>query len=148
VDLPTPPPYGTLAYMSDELPPERAWSTDDGANEWWPALPGQAVSPGSDDADVNLPQTVPGGMDRLRATAPLLNARRVPPGVHHDVATPIPVTATLRWETGEEERDTVAVEWWTSAHDGSVVRVQISDSRVMTGAVWLPAEDVRRRQER
>jgi hypothetical protein len=128
-----------------ELPgPDPAWSTDDGTNEWWPALPGGVSGPSDDDV-VNLPQTVPGGMDRLRATVPLLNAQRVPPGVHHDVFDPIPVTVTLRWETGEEERDTIAVEWWTTERDGAVVRVQISDSRVMTGAVWLPAGDVRRR---
>src|SRR6478609_4529401 len=77
---------------------------------------------------------------------PLLNAQRVPPGVHHDVDQPIPVTVTLRWETGDEELDTLAVEWW-GAGDRAVVRVQIADARVITGAVWVPAADVRRRSE-
>lgn len=132
--------------MTDELPgPDPAWSTDDGSNEWWPALPGPAVSPARDDADVNLPQSVPGGVDRLRARVPLLNAQRVPPGVHHDVADPIPVTVTLRWPTGDEQLDTMALEWWTTERDGAVVRVRISDPRVMTGAVWVPADDVWRR---
>jgi hypothetical protein len=30
-------------------------------------------------------------------------------------------------------------------HDGAVVLVRISDPRVMTGAVWVPAADARRR---
>lgn len=89
---------------------------------------------------VNLAQTVPGGLSRLRAAVPLLNARPVPPGVHHDVDRPIPVTVTLRWESGAEPLDTVAVEW-----TATLVRVRIADLRVMTGAVWVPAADVRRR---
>lgn len=89
---------------------------------------------------VNLAQTVPGGLSRLRSAVPLLNARPVPPGVHHDVERPVPVTVTLRWETGPEPLDTVAVEWTPT-----LVRVRIVDLRVMTGAVWLPAADVRRR---
>lgn len=91
-------------------------------------------------AVVNLARTVPGGMARLRSAVPLLNARPVPAGVHHDVEQPLPVTVTLRWETGAERLDTVAVEWTTT-----LVRVRIADLRVMTGAVWLPAADVRRR---
>ena len=87
-----------------------------------------------------LPQTVPGGLSRVKGTVPLLNARPVPAGVHHDVERPIPVTARLRWETGIEYVDTLAVEWW-----GGVVRVRIIDLRVMTGAVWLPVEDIERR---
>jgi hypothetical protein len=47
---------------------------------------------------------------------------------------------TLRWATGTERLDTVAVEW-----TATLVRVRIVDLRVMTGAVWLPAADVRRR---
>ncbi len=89
---------------------------------------------------MNLAQTVPGGVSRLRAAVPLLNARPVPPGEHHDVDRPLPVTVTLRWATGTERLDTVAVEW-----TATVVRVRIVDLRVMTGAVWLPAADVRRR---
>lgn len=135
---------GTLVVMTELPGPDPTWETDDPATEWWPALPG-GVSPLDDDDVVALPQTVPGGMDRLRATVPLLNAQRVPPGTHHDVTEPIPVTATLRWETGEEQLDTMALEWWTTERDGAVVRVRISDSRVMTGAVWVPAADVRRR---
>lgn len=54
------------------------------------------------------------------------------------------MTVTLRWETGTEQLDTLAVEWW-GAGDRAVVRVRIADSRVMTGAVWVPAIDVRRR---
>ncbi|MCG7285341.1 hypothetical protein MHY85_05045 [Cellulomonas sp. ACRRI] len=53
---------------------------------------------------------------------------------------PIPVRVTLRWETGDETVDTVALEWTPR-----LVRVRVSDLRVMTGAVWVPAEDVRRR---
>lgn len=89
---------------------------------------------------MNLARTVPGGLSRLRAAVPLLNAREVPPGEHHDVDRPLPVTVTLRWATGPERLDTVAVEW-----TATLVRVRIVDLRVMTGAVWLPAADVRRR---
>lgn len=88
----------------------------------------------------DLTQTIPGGLSRVKGTVPLLNARPVPPGVHHDVEHPIPVTVRLRWETGVELYDTVAVEW-----SGGVIRVRIADLRVMTGAVWVPVEDVRRR---
>lgn len=95
----------------------------------------------SDTLPVSLPQSVPGGMHRVRAAVPLLNARPVPPGVHHDVDRPIPVTVTLRWATGVEVVDTVALEWTRT-----LVRVRIADLRVMTGAVWVPAEDVRRQQ--
>jgi hypothetical protein len=96
----------------DDRPPDVAWTTDVGDSEWWPALP-SPVSPGADDADVHthpLTHTVPGGMDRVRGTRPLLNAQRVPPGLHHDVTDPIPVTVTLRWGTGEEQLDTDAME--------------------------------------
>ena len=92
----------------------------------------------------SLTHTVPGGMDRVRDARPLLNAHPVPPGKHHDVPDPIPVTATLRWATGVEQLDTAAVEWWGTG-ERAVVRVRIADPRVMTGAVWVPAEDVRRR---
>lgn len=45
--------------MTDERPgPDPAWSTDDGANEWWPALPGGVSGPSDDDV-VTLPQTGP-----------------------------------------------------------------------------------------
>lgn len=100
---------------------------------------GRPVRPCSQTGHVNLPQTVPGGMSRVRAAVPLLNQRPVPGGVHHDVDRPVPVTVTLRWATGTEELDTVALEWTRT-----LVRVRIADLRVMTGAVWLPAEDVRR----
>lgn len=90
--------------------------------------------------DRSLLGHVPGGMSRIHSVVPLHNQREVPPGVHHDVEHPIPVTATLHWETGTEQLDTLAVEW-----DRHLVRVRISDARVMTGAVWLPVEDVRRR---
>lgn len=40
--------------------------------------------------DHPLTHSAPGGMDRVKATMPLLNAQRVPPGVHHDVDDPIP----------------------------------------------------------
>lgn len=91
-----------------------------------------------------LPSLVTGGPDRIAASQPLLNGRDVPPGIHHDVAHPIPVTVTLRWETGTEQLDTEALEWWGRGPDG-VVRVRIADRRVMTGAVWVPTRDVRRR---
>lgn len=89
---------------------------------------------------MNLPSRVPGGQSRLLAAVPLHNQRPVPPGVHHDVEHPIAVTVVLHWETGTEQLDTYAVEWW-----GHVIRVRITDQRVMTGAIWLPVEDVRRR---
>ena len=86
----------------------------------------------------------PGGHRACARPSPLLNAGSVSRGALHDVDDPIPVKVTLRWETGDEELDTVAVEWWGSGPD-AVVRVRIADLRVMTGAVWLPAADVRRR---
>ena len=97
------------------------------------------------DPPLSLPQLVPGGMARLASAIQLLNACPVPPGVHHDVENPIPVVATPRWATGPEETDTLALEWWRALHSGPVVRVRVIDLRVMTGAVWLPAADVRRR---
>ena len=96
------------------------------------------------DAPLSLPQLIPGGMTRIASAVPLLNARPVPPGLHHDVPRPIPVVATLRWRTGIEELETLALEWWRPRGDQPVVRVRIVDQRVMTGAVWLPASDVRR----
>lgn len=96
------------------------------------------------DAPLSLPQLIPGGMTRVASAVPLLNARPVPRGVHHDVQHPIPVVATLRWATGLEELQTVALEWWGLRGDQAVVLVRIVDQRVMTGAVWLPAADVRR----
>lgn len=102
--------------------------------------------------DHPLTHTAPGGMDRLRAVRPLLNSHPVPPGVHHDVQHPVDVTVTLRWEDGDEQLDTVALEWTSVRSDSkrpdsptSLVRVRLIDPRVMTGAVWVPAEDVRRR---
>ncbi len=92
------------------------------------------------DPAVNLPQSVPGGLSRIAAAVPLHNALPVPAGVHHDVDRPVPVTAVLRWATGDELLETLALEWTRS-----VVRVRITDLRVMTGAVWLPAADVQRR---
>ena len=89
---------------------------------------------------MNLPSRVPGGQSRLPAAVPLNNQRPVSPGVHHDVEHPIAVTVTLHWETGTEQLDTLAVERW-----GHVMRVRIADQRVMTGAIWLPVNDVRRR---
>ena len=125
----------------------QAWSSSDPDTEWWPALPLRVSAPADDDDvhDHPLTHTAPGGMDRVRATVPLLNAQRVPPGTHHDVDDPIPVTVTLRWATGDEQLDTLAVEWW-GAGAGALVRVKLSDLRVMTGAVWVPAADVRRRE--
>ena len=87
---------------------------------------------------MDLAQTVPGGLSRLRAAVPLLNAAPVPPGEHHDVDRPVPVTAILRWVTGAETVDTLALEWTRM-----LVRVRLVDHRVMTGAVWVPAGDVR-----
>ena len=88
----------------------------------------------------SLTHRVRGGMDRVRDVVLLNNQHTVPPGVHHDVVHPLPVTATLRWATGDEQLDTLALEW--TAH---LVRVRIADHRCMTGAVWLPASDVSRR---
>ena len=102
--------------------------------------------------DHTLTHTAPGGMDRIRAVRPLLNAHPVPPGVHHDVQQPVDVTVTLRWEDGNEQLDTIALEWWRPGFKSRgddlnrpLVRVRLIDPRVMTGAVWVPAEDVRRR---
>lgn len=92
------------------------------------------------DPPVNLAQTVPGGMSRIAAAVPLLNQRPVPAGVHHDVEPPIPVSVVMRWATGDELLDTLALEWTRI-----LVRVRVIDLRVMTGAVWLPACDVVRR---
>lgn len=86
---------------------------------------------------------VMGGPDRIAAVVPLHNELEVPDGVHHDVDHPIPVTVALHWETGTEYHDTVALEWWGRGPD-AVVRVRMYDQRVMTGAVWVPAKDVRR----
>jgi hypothetical protein len=92
---------------------------------------------------MSLPQRVPGGQSRLAAAVRLQNQRPVPAGVHHDVDDPIPVVAVLRWATGTERAETVALEWTRT-----LVRVRVNDLRVMTGAVWLPARDVRRRPVR
>lgn len=88
----------------------------------------------------SLTHRVRGGMDRVRDVVPLRNQCPVPPGVHHDVDYPVPVTATLRWATGDARVDTIALEW-----TARLVRVRIADHRCMTGAVWLPASDVSRR---
>lgn len=90
------------------------------------------------------PIDVTGGPDRIARLVPLHNQHPVPPGVHHDDDQPVPVTVTLRWASGDEQLNTVAVEWWR-AGGRDVARVRIADRRVMTGAVWLPADDVRRR---
>ncbi len=92
------------------------------------------------DASMSLPQLVPGGQSRVEAQVRLLNWRPVPAGVHHDVDRPVPVRAILRWVTGAERVDTLALEWTRI-----LVRVRVVDHRVMTGAVWIPAGDVRRR---
>lgn len=89
---------------------------------------------------VDLTQRVAGGLDRLRGVVPLLNGRPVPPGVHHDVTQPLPVTVTMRWPTGDEHLDTLALEWTRT-----LVRIRVTDLRCLTGAVWVPARDVRRR---
>jgi hypothetical protein len=92
---------------------------------------------------MSLPQRVPGGQSRIAAAVDLLNQHPVPAGVHHDVDEPVPVVAALRWATGTELCETLALEWTRT-----LVRVRVSDLRVMTGAVWLPAADVRRRPVR
>jgi hypothetical protein len=89
---------------------------------------------------MSLPQRVPGGQSRIAAAVALLNQHQVPAGVHHDVDHPVPVVATLWWATGTEQLDTLALEWTRT-----IVRIRITDLRVMTGAVWIPAGDVRRR---
>lgn len=82
-----------------------------------------------------------GSADILELAQHILNAHDVPPGVHHDVENPIPVTVRILWERdGLEEVDTVAVEWTSR-----LVRVWLSDRRWQPAAVWVPAEDVRRR---
>lgn len=99
--------------------------------------------------DRALLTSVPGGLDRLRSVVPLLNAAPFPPGVHHDVPEPIPVSVTLRWADGPsrelvEQRDTFALEWCRGVDGDPVVRVRLTDPRSLTGAAWLPAADVRR----
>jgi hypothetical protein len=88
----------------------------------------------------------PGSGDMLAAQVPLLNGHEVPAGVHHDVANPIPVVVTLRWATGDEVAEALAVEWWTRGAIVPLVRVRLrGEKRLMTGCVWVPAGDVRRR---
>jgi hypothetical protein len=91
---------------------------------------------------MSLPQRVPGGQSRLAAAVPLLNWHQVPGAVHHDVEHPVPVTVVLRWATGPELFDTLALEWTRA-----LVRVRVIDLRVMTGAVWVPVGDVRWRRQ-
>lgn len=96
-----------------------------------------------------LPMSVPGGPARLASAVKLVNESPFPPGVHHDVARPIPVTATLRWSDGQggeqlELRDTIALEWCRGAAGEQVVRVRLVDARHLTAAAWIPASDVRR----
>jgi hypothetical protein len=93
------------------------------------------------DASVSMPQRVPGGRSRIATAVPLQNQHSVPPGVHRDIERPVPVTAGLHWEAGTETPETVALEWTLT-----LVRIRILDLRVMTGAVWIPAGDVHRRQ--
>lgn len=91
-----------------------AWSSLDNDTEWCPALP-RRVGGAADDGEVHdhdLTHSVPGGMDRVRSTRPLLNAQPVLRGLHPDVERPIPVTVTLPWATGDEQLETLAVEWW------------------------------------
>ncbi|MEN0072501.1 MAG: hypothetical protein AAGC63_16100 [Propionicimonas sp.] len=92
---------------------------------------------------------VPGGPARLASAVELLNEVPFPPGVHHDVARPIPVVATLRWSDGRggedvEHRDTEALEWCPGVTAAPVVRIRLVDPRNITIAAWLPAADVRR----
>jgi hypothetical protein len=90
---------------------------------------------------MSLPQRAPGGQSRLAGAVPLRNWLAVPGGVHHDVEHPVPVTVVLRWATGPEPVDTLALDWTRM-----LARVRVIDLRVMTGAVWLPVRDVRHRQ--
>lgn len=53
----------------------------------------------------------------------------------------IPITARVQWERdGTEHVNTVALGW-----SGRAVWVRIQDPRCQTKAIWLRAEDVRRR---
>lgn len=94
--------------------------------------------------DRSLLRGAVGGMERIAAARPLLNACAVPRGKHHDHPEPIPVRVRLRWDTGVEQVDTVELERW-ERRAGTLVRVRVWDPRVMTGAVWLSAHDVRPR---
>ncbi len=59
----------------------------------------------------------------------------------HRCDPPVPVTARVQWERdGAEPVDTVALGW-----SGRAVWVRIYDPRCQTKAIWLRAEDVRRR---
>ncbi|VTR77231.1 hypothetical protein CHMI_02001 [Cellulomonas hominis] len=71
---------------------------------------------------MSLPQRVPGGQSRIAAAVTLRNQHPVPPGVHHDVEQPVPVTARLHWETGTETIETLALEWTRT-----LVRIRIID---------------------
>jgi hypothetical protein len=97
------------------------------------------------DPGVDLRQTVPGGLSRVRSARRLLNECPFPRGEHHDLADPPAAFATLRWETGDEEISTVVLEWWHTRAAGWMARVRVTDPRLMTGAVWIPAADVRPR---
>lgn len=59
----------------------------------------------------------------------------------HLCEPPIPVTVRVVWATdGEEHIETVAVGW-----SGRLVKVRMDDRRWHANAMWLRAEDVRRR---
>ena len=75
----------------------------------------------------------------LEGTERPANERPVPPGVHRDVAHPIPVRVRLVWSTGPQWIDGLALEWTQR-----LVRVETRDRRLHPRVVWVRAEDVRR----
>jgi hypothetical protein len=71
---------------------------------------------------------------------PILNAHKVP-DKFIDAHQPTPVTARIHWaDDGEQTIDTIALSW---TH--RLVRVRLSDRRWQLNAVWVPADDVKRR---
>ncbi|MBI9114879.1 hypothetical protein [Sanguibacter suaedae] len=74
----------------------------------------------------------------------ILNAAPVPPRpAQRDAQPPIPARARVVWEhDGQEILDALAIGW-TSRH----IWIQLRDPRPRFVGVWLPARDVRRRED-
>lgn len=84
-----------------------------------------------------MPQAVPGA---FLVSARQFSCSTAPPywqAFSTTSISPYPLPKLL-WATGAEKLDAVALEWRRT-----LVRVRIADLWAMTGAVWLPAQDVR-----
>lgn len=74
----------------------------------------------------------------------ILNAVEVPPRrAQRDARPPIPARARVVWETDGQEILDVLVIGWTSR----LIWIQLRDPRSRFVGVWLPARDVRRRED-